>query len=152
MLFLYTCGVKEYHSTSERGRVLKRFTGSYRDDAPFTCADSRGRIAAPPLLNASDIHRSSYYLEGNSKASSFICAAQVVPITWVVNWFREDSWVHWTNYWRQQGYYSRPTSGNAFLLLYERNGRHTSTPRPLYPAVPVDRDILACRARGDGSR
>jgi hypothetical protein len=38
------------------------------------------------------------------------------------------------------------------MVLYERNGRHTDISRPLYPAFPVDRDILERRARGDHSR
>jgi hypothetical protein len=150
--FLYQCRVMAYSSPGERQGAFQQLAGSNRNDSLFTMANASGRIIPPPVLDASTIRRSALLLENASRVHSFVAAAQVVPMTWVVNWFQEEHWYHHNNYWRQQQMYVRPTLGNPFVVLYECDGCSTATYRPLYPAFSVDRDILERRARGDNSR
>jgi hypothetical protein len=150
--FLYQCRVLAFNSLRERQSAFRQLTGSNRNDVPFTSANASGRVIAPPALDPSTIRRSTFFLENASSVRCFVAAAQVVPIRWVVNWFREQHWHDHNVYWHQQQMYVRPTLGNAFVVLYESDGYSTAIYRPLYPAFAVDQDILACRARGDNSR
>jgi hypothetical protein len=84
--------------------------------------------------------------------TNFVAAAQVVPMSWVVNWFLAKEWQRRAEIWRHCNMYVRPSLGSAFMLLYERSGNRTSTLRPLYPAFLADKDVLDRRARGDYSR
>jgi hypothetical protein len=150
--YLYQFKVLEYNSASERERVLGQFGGSHRTDYAFTRADASGCIANPPILDANDLPDSNLLFEDEMNVASFVAAAQVVPMSWVVNWFLEEEWQRRAEIWCHRNMYVRPSLGNAFMLLYERSGNRTSTLRPLYSAFPADKDILDRRARGDYSR
>jgi hypothetical protein len=150
--FLYQFKVLEYKSPSERQRVLDRLAGSNRTDAAFTPADARGRIATPPIIDANDFRYSEFFLDDDTNVSNYVAAAQVVPMDWVVAWFREEEWQRRVEFWQRSNMYVRPSLGNAFIVLYERSVHRAGTLRPLYPAFPVDKEILDRRARGDLSR
>jgi hypothetical protein len=126
--YLYQVKVLEYNSSSERERVLSQLAGS------------------------NHIRDGNMFFDNQMNVTNYIAAAQVVPMEWVVLWFREEEWQRRAKIWRRSNMYIRPSLGNAFMLLYERSGNRASTLRPLYPAVPVDKEILGRRARGDYSR
>jgi hypothetical protein len=151
-LFLLQFKVLEYRSMSERDRVMTQLTGSNRTDGMFTKVNASGRTAVPPVIDANEFRYSEWYLGDDRRVHSYMAAAQVIPMNWVVSWFSEATWRERRAHWRQQNAYVRPSLGKAFTLLYERSGNHTGTFRPLYPAFPVDKDILDRRARGDYSR
>jgi hypothetical protein len=150
--YLYQVNVLEYNSFSERERVLSQLAGSNRTDHVFTRADASGRIANPPRLDANHIRDGNMFFNNQMNVTNYIAAAQVVPMEWVVLWFREEEWQRRAEIWRRSNVFIRPSLGNAFMLLYERSGNRTSTLRPLYPAFPVDKEILDRRTRGDYSR
>jgi hypothetical protein len=150
--YLYQLKVLEYKSASERERVLAQLAGSNRTDHAFTRADASGKIARPPILEANNLPNSSLFFDDETNAANFIAAAQVVPMSWVVDWFLEGEWQRRAEIWRHRNMYLRPSLGNAFMILYERSGNRTSTLRPLYPVFPADKEILDCRARGDYNR
>lgn len=150
--FLYNFEMREYRSSTERRDIIRELAGSNRTDAPFTSADARGRIAAPRAMSANQFNYSSYYLDNDSNVKSYIAAVRVATMDWVTAWFTEEKWQRRSQRWRRENRYTRPSAGNAFVLLYECNGRDARTLRPLFPSFSVDRDILRRRERGDHSR
>jgi hypothetical protein len=150
--YLYQVNVLEYNSFSERERVLSQLAGSNRTDLVFVRADASGRIANPPRLDANHIRDGNMFFNNQMNVTNYIAAAQVVPMEWVVLWFREEEWQRRAEIWRRSNMFIRSSLGNAFTLLYERSGNRASTLRPLYPAFPVDKEILDRRARGDYRR
>jgi hypothetical protein len=150
--YMYQMKIMAYNSSDERVHAYSQLGGSNRNDAPFTKADARGRIAAPPVLDASEIRYSEHFLDNGTTTRRFVAAMQVIPMKWVTAWFDENEWRYRAQYWQQQRKYVRPTLGNPFVILYERNGNRTSTLRPLDPTYSVDKDILERRGRGDYSR
>ncbi|KAF1921886.1 hypothetical protein BDU57DRAFT_545273 [Ampelomyces quisqualis] len=150
--FLFDFKMLEYRSSNERKHVVAELVASHRTDAQFTTADARGRIAAPLAMPTNRFNYSSYYLDDDANVDSYIAAAQVVTMGWVIAWFSEEMWQARSEIWRHEDRYIRPSAGNGFVLLYECSGRYARTLRPLFPAFPVDSDILRRRARGDYSR
>jgi hypothetical protein len=112
----------EDQSSAERVRVYSELGGNNRNDAPFTKVDARGRIAAPPVLDASATRNSELFLGNGASARKFVAAMQIIPMKWVVAWFDESQWKYRVRYWQQQRRYARPTLANPFVVLYERNG------------------------------
>jgi hypothetical protein len=80
----YQFKVLEYRSTSERERIITRLAGSNRTDGTFTTADASGRIAAPPVIDANKFRYSEWYLYDDCNVHSYVAAAQVIPMKWVV--------------------------------------------------------------------
>jgi hypothetical protein len=103
-------------------------------------------------MSANQFNYSSYYLDNDSNVKSYIAAVRVATMDWVTAWFTEEKWQRRSQRWRRKNRYTRPSAGNAFVLLYECNGRDARTLRPLFPSFSVDRDILRRRERGDHSR
>jgi hypothetical protein len=88
--FLYQCRLLAYNTPMERQSAFQQLAGSHRNDLSCTSANASGRIVAPPALDPSTIHRSTFFLENVSSVHNFVAAAQVFPMKWVVSWFREQ--------------------------------------------------------------
>ena len=149
---LYQIRILEYRTRAERENIFLRFAGTNRTDDRFTRCDATGRKARPAVMDGNEFRHSKTWFENDRKATHFIAAVQTIPMTWVVDWFQEERWTWRKQYWSEQGFYVRPTLGNAFVVLYERDGHKAATLRPLNPAIRVDKEILEQRQRGDHSR
>ncbi|KAF2833669.1 hypothetical protein CC86DRAFT_400280 [Ophiobolus disseminans] len=149
---LYQIKILEYHSYNERNSIFSMLAGSNRTDHPFTTRDATGSRAKPAVMDGNEFRHSKTWFKNDRKATQFLAAIQTIPMTWVVDWFQEKEWERRNQYWAQQGYYVRPSLGNAYMVLYERDRNQARIMRPLNPAIRVDRHIIKERAREDSSR
>ncbi|KAH8730274.1 hypothetical protein GQ44DRAFT_823597 [Phaeosphaeriaceae sp. PMI808] len=140
--------VKEHGSTLKRERALHSIC-SNGSKASFTTADANGNETGPPIWDADKLDACTFHHVDDMTENSYFAGVQVIPIDWIVRWFKRDYWDLRRRAWARSDHYITPSLQDAFMLLYERSRDRAYTLRPPNPALTVDKKILDRRADGD---
>ncbi|RMZ66256.1 thiamine pyrophosphate enzyme [Pyrenophora seminiperda CCB06] len=130
--------LREYPANADYERIMRRLkSGSH---AEFTTRDAKGNHRVWPVLSGGEFRGAKWAL-GND-AQLFVASIHVIPLSWIVAWFRKDTWARLKTWWSNAKMYRYPYLGNSFMIIYERTPDGVRVHRPLCEDDPVDAEIL----------
>ncbi|KAF2849028.1 hypothetical protein T440DRAFT_519600 [Plenodomus tracheiphilus IPT5] len=144
-MFPYLCSLhlEDYSTLADRDVFVRKYKGE--SSAEWTTRDVGGMHRQWAALLPSEFRGGTWFLSPD--ATAFLASVQVIPLKWVMQWFREDNMVRRKAEWSHAGYYKQAPMPDTFTIIYERNTKGIHIQRPLNPYFPVDREIMRQRRK-----
>lgn len=139
--YLCSLHLEDYSTLTERAAFVRKLKGHSIDQ--FTTRDVARKHRKWAALALSEFHGGKWFL--NPDATAFLASYHIIPLKWIMDWFREDLMARRKAEWAQARYYKQAPMPNSFMIIYERNSKGIQIQQPLNPHVPVNRDIIRQR-------